>query len=100
MLTQQSILNEIKLQMPLLRREYFVSDIALFGSFARNEASEQSDIDFLVQLTPPLEAYIETKEALRTYLGQLFKRKIDLANPRSLKPHYREIILKQAVYAR
>ncbi len=99
MLTQQYILNELRTQMPLLRSMYFVSDIALFGSFARNEATEGSDIDFLVQLNPPLEKYLETKEALRVYLSKLFHRNIDLANPRSLKPHYKEIILKQAVHA-
>ncbi|HVX00296.1 MAG TPA: nucleotidyltransferase family protein [Candidatus Babeliaceae bacterium] len=89
----------LKEQKPFLREKFHVREIGLFGSYARNEATEDSDIDFLVELFPPPENYIETKEALRNYLSILFGRKVDLANPRSLKPHFKERILKQAVYA-
>jgi len=36
---------------------------------------------------------------LSKYLKEAFGKNIDLANPDSLKPHYKERILKQAVYA-
>lgn len=97
-MNQQSILNELRAQLPMLQEKYFVTKMAIFGSFARNEATDHSDIDILVQLTPPVNEYMQTKEALRNYLIQLFNRKVDLANPRSLKPHFRERILQQAVY--
>jgi len=97
-MNQQSILNELRAQLPMLQEKYFVTKMAIFGSFARNEATDHSDIDILVQLTPPVNEYMQTKEALRNYLIQLFNRKVDLANPRSLKPHIRERILQQAVY--
>lgn len=85
--------------MPLLRKEFHVNEIALFGSYARNQANSGSDIDFLVSFFPSIKNYIETKEALRAYLSKLFEKKVDLANPRSLKPHFKERILQQAIYA-
>lgn len=99
MLDKSEILNILKKEKPFLRDKFRVKEIGLFGSYARNEATSKSDIDFLIELFPDIENYIETKEALREYLSALFDRKVDLANPRSLKPHFKNRILKQAVYA-
>lgn len=99
MLGKNEILHILKEQKPFLREKFHVKEIGLFGSFARNEATGYSDIDFLIELFPYTENYIETKEALRAYLSELFGRKVDLANPRSLKPHFKDRILKQAIYA-
>lgn len=92
-------MNILKEQKPLLREKFHVKEIALFGSYARNEETVRSDIDFLVELLPFSGNYIETKEALRNYLCTLFGKNVDLANPLSLKPHFKERILKQAIYA-
>jgi predicted nucleotidyltransferase len=99
MLDKFEILDILKKQKPFLRDKFNVKEIGLFGSYARNEATNKSDIDFLIELFPNTENYIETKEALREYLRKLFGKNIDLANPRSLKPHFKNRILKQAVYA-
>lgn len=61
--------------MPLLQENFYLQKIGLFGSNASNEATPESDIDFVVRLTPPIECYIENKEALRDYLKKLFKKK-------------------------
>jgi predicted nucleotidyltransferase len=99
MLDKNEILTVLKNQKSILNEKFHVKEIGLFGSFARGEANEHSDIDFLVVIDAPLEIYRETKEALRKYLKNTFGRNVDLANPKSLKPHYKERILKQAVYA-
>ena len=99
MLDKFEILDILKNQKPFLRDKFNVKEIGLFGSFARNEATSKNDIDFLIELLPYTENYIETKEALREYLSELFGENVDLANPRSLKPHFKNRILKQAVYA-
>jgi hypothetical protein len=99
MLTKQEIISCLKDHKPLLQEKFYVKEIGLFGSFARNEANEQSDIDLLVEIDAPLEIYKNTKEALLNYLKKLFGKNIDLANPYSLKPHYKERILKQTIYA-
>jgi predicted nucleotidyltransferase len=98
-LTTQEIISVLKQQKPQLQEKFHVKEIGLFGSFARGEANEKSDIDFLVVIDAPLETYRQSKEALHDYLKNIFGREVDLANPRSLKPHYKEHILRQAVYA-
>lgn len=37
-----------------LRRKYYVKSLALFGSVARNEASDKSDVDLLVEFSGPI----------------------------------------------
>ena len=98
-LTKEEIISTLRQQKELLRTKFYVKTIGIFGSFARNEATENSDIDFLVEFDAPLQIYISNRYSLSDYLQSLFSREVDLANPSSLKPHYKERILKQAVYA-
>ncbi|MDE1190632.1 MAG: nucleotidyltransferase family protein [Arachidicoccus sp.] len=98
MLNRAEILNTLKEQKSFLQEKFHVKEIGLFGSYARNEATPSSDIDFVVEFLFS-QNYIETKESLRYYLSNLFNKKIDLANPRSLKPHFKKRILSQTIYA-
>lgn len=98
-LSKEQILQTLSEQKELLHTRFYVTKIGLFGSFARNEANENSDIDFVVEFDAPLAAYIKNRYLLSDYLQSLFKRDVDLANPKSLKPFYKDEILNQAVYA-
>jgi uncharacterized protein len=98
-LQSEDILKVLRQQKDFLHKNFFVKKIGLFGSFARNEANEKSDIDFLVEFDAPLEIYIANRNSVIEYLQKTFGREVDIANPKSLKPHYKERILKQAVYA-
>ena len=75
-----------------------VEKIALYGSVARNEATPQSDVDVLVELADAfltLEGYMD----LCFYLEELFGRHVDVTTFRSIKPHMRDRVLADAVYA-
>jgi predicted nucleotidyltransferase len=98
-LTREEIISTLRQQKQLLHDKFYVKNIGIFGSFARNEANENSDIDFLAEIDAPLEIYIKNRYALIDFLQNLFAREVDLANPNSLKPFYKDRILKQAVYA-
>ena len=98
-LTKKEIINTLRQQKQLLHDKSYVKSIGIFGSFARNEANENSDIDFWVKFDAPLQIYISNRYSLSDYLQSLFSREVDLANPNSLKPFYKHRILKQAVYA-
>lgn len=62
MLNKEKILSVLKTQKSLLQEKFYVSEIGLFGSYAREEANEKSDIDFLVKINAPLGAYRKTKK--------------------------------------
>lgn len=72
-----------------------VKSLALFGSAARGEARQDSDVDLLVEFSRPvgLFHFMEVKEFLEEVLG----RRVDLVTPDALKPQLREAILEEAV---
>ena len=98
-LNRNIILSIIRKNKNLLSSRFHVSRIGLFGSFARDEGTELSDLDFLVEFDVPLESYISNRFALIDFLSELFERDIDVANPNSLKPFYKDAILKHSIYA-
>jgi len=77
---------------------YGVSRIGIFGSAVRNESTDSSDIDFIVEFEEGKKNY---KNFVNLYflLSEIFKRKIDLLTEQSLKPYMRDKILKETVYA-
>jgi hypothetical protein len=73
-----------------------VRRLGLFGSAARGEAAEGSDLDFLVELEKKtFDNYMD----LKFFLEDLFGCKVDLVMVSALKPRLREPILKETVYA-
>ena len=54
MITRNYILLKLKELKPTLKKEFAVSEIGLFGSFADGTSSEDSDIDLLVELERPI----------------------------------------------
>lgn len=98
-LTTDDILTKLRQQKDLLRKKFYVNKIGVFGSYARNEANEKSDIDFLVEFEEGNLDYYLIRRNLQDFLSQEFKREVDIAISKSLKSFYKDIILKQAVYA-
>jgi hypothetical protein len=73
-----------------------VRRLGLFGSAARGEAAEGSDLDFLVELEKKtFDNYMD----LKFFLEDLFGCKVDLVIKENLKPRLREPILKETIYA-
>ena len=99
MLNKQIILDFINANRTTLEEQYFVEKIALFGSYARNEATEKSDIDLLVTLKQGTSDIHGVKQGLREFFGQHFNCGVDIASEKYLKPYIRNEILQEAVYA-
>ncbi len=51
---KQQILSLLKQQLPSLKQNFKVRSIAIFGSYAREEHTEKSDIDLLVEFEAPV----------------------------------------------
>lgn len=78
-------------------KEFGVSSIALFGSVARNEAKEDSDIDILVEFAIPVGLFHFVR--LKNYLEKLLGVSVDLVTPDAIRIEMRDEILKDAIYA-
>ena len=87
------LLNDHREQV---RERFGAKHLALFGSAARDELREDSDIDVLVEFEGPatFDGYI----GLQTYLEQIFHAKVDLATEAMIKPRLRRHIEKDIIH--
>jgi predicted nucleotidyltransferase len=97
-LNRHQIINYLDSRKDFFQKEYHVRKIALIGSFARNEQTPQSDVDILIDLDESTPDIFEVKRLLQQELEKEFKRKVEIASERYIKPYYREEILSEAVY--
>ncbi len=97
MRTKEDVLSTLKDELPNLRKEYKVRTLALFGSYAKGEQREDSDIDMLVEFTEPVGFFDFMR--LEFHLTDLLGVKVDLVTPDALRPIMRDDILESAVYA-
>ena len=86
------LLNEHREQV---RERFGAKRLALFGSAARDELRDDSDIDVLVEFDGPatFDGYFD----LKTYLEQLLGRPVDLVTEKGLKPRARRHVEKDLI---
>jgi predicted nucleotidyltransferase len=92
---RQDVLRILQEERKELVDRYNISTLAVFGSVARDDARQDSDVDILVEFNRPvgLFQFIELQQRLESLLGS----KVDLGTPRSLKPRIKEQVLQEAI---
>ena len=90
------ILRVIREKQPELTSRFTVRRIGVFGSFARDSANPESDVDILVELAEPtFDHYMD----LKFFLEEILDSPVDLVMADTIKPRLRPIIGKEVVYA-
>lgn len=98
MTTKENILSTLQLHKPELHK-LGVLTIGLFGSYVRDEQSDSSDIDILIDFIPEKENF-DNLMALNEYMATLFENEnVDIVTKNGLSPHIGPFILKEVVYA-
>ena len=79
----------------MMLSKFRIKSLFLFGSVARNEANQESDLDFIVDFegSATFDRYMD----LKIFLEDLFDRQIDLAIEGSLKPQIRQRVVEEAI---
>ena len=79
-----------------LRRQFGIQSLFLFGSAARNEANETSDVDLLVEFDRPIGLLhlVATAQSLERLLGV---ERVDLVLRRAVLPELRDSIFEEAI---
>jgi predicted nucleotidyltransferase len=102
-LTQDTILITLKKMQPTFEKEG-VKLLGLFGSYSRDEARDDSDIDVLIETTSKFSkknrgfrAYSKLSE-LKALLEDIFDKNVDIVDKRGLLDHNNTFILNKAVY--
>lgn len=78
-------------------RDFGLIRVGLFGSTMRDEATETSDVDLLLEFEPAKKNYRNFYNSTE-YLERLFKRRIDAVTPQSLSPYIRPHMEKNIHY--
>lgn len=76
-----------------------VRHAAVFGSTARGEARTESDIDVLIDFDPAAGVTVYDYVAVKNDIASLFDGKVDVVDQEGLKPHLRNPVARDLVYA-
>jgi len=94
-MTKAAILEYLRSHKEQFHQKYAVERIGLFGSYARDEATETSDIDLFVEMKPDLFSMIGLKQEIEEALS----RPVDIVrNHKHIKPLLYEMIEKDITY--
>lgn len=96
MATKEEILAFLKEHKNELYNRFSVTKIGLFGSYAKDEADESSDIDIAIS-TENKDFFI--REDLKDYLQEHFKKPVDIGYIDSFREFYKKRISKEILYA-
>ena len=98
MLTSSEILSFLAENKSHFQDHYHVIKLGLFGSYARDLANEQSDIDILIELAPGTQNIYELKKELKIFIKNKFNKEVDICREKAIKPVFRDLIFQEAVY--
>ena len=88
--------NDRRSQILTIAAKHGAYNVRIFGSVARNQAHENSDIDFLVDYDPTQRSSWFPMGLIQD-LETLLDRKVDVATPAMLKDRIREQVFKEAL---
>jgi predicted nucleotidyltransferase len=97
-LSKKTVFDILEAEIPYIKREYQVKKIGVFGSYAREEQKETSDIDLLVDFSKPISFF--TLFELEDYLTKKLGVKVEIVTPRALKKILIPIIMKDVIYVK
>ncbi len=96
MTSREQVINTLQAHKAELSGTYGVHSLALFGSLARDEATDQSDVDLLVEFDRAVGYF--GLVALQDHLADLLRRPVDLGTLASLKPRIRRQVEQDLIH--
>ena len=99
MTTRDQILSFISQNKSQFRDKFHIVRMGLFGSYARGEQKEKSDIDLLVEFEENTQDLYELKLQLKDLFKERFGIEVDICREKYIKSRIKKTILKETVYA-
>jgi len=88
-------LEDLKIKIIPVLKEYKVTQAGIFGSYARGEQKKNSDIDILIKIHN--DASLMTLIGLKMKLEKIIKRKVDLVEYETIRKELKEWILNDEI---
>jgi len=95
-MNREQLLSLLNQHREDIRQRFAIKHLALFGSAARDEMHEGSDVDVLVEFEGP--ATFDGYMGLKSFLEGLLKVKVDLVTNKGLKPRARPYVEKDLIH--
>lgn len=94
-MNRDNVLNVLRAHKGTLAQRFGVTELALFGSFARDQATDDSDVDILVRfdVPPNWQRYF----GAQGYLEDLLGRPVDLATNQDLRVEIRPYVEREVI---
>lgn len=95
MSSREDILQKLKKAKVELLKKYPIASLALFGSYAREDFTPESDVDIIVELNGRIGSkFIDLAFELEETIG----KKVDLISRNGIKPKYFNFIKSDLIY--
>lgn len=94
-MTKEDILNFLRTHKQELQNNFSLTKIGLFGSYAKDMAHENSDIDIVIESN---KKDFFLREDLKEYLESNFKLPVDVGYLDSIRTYYKNKIEKDIIY--
>ena len=97
-MTRERVFEILRDNRDRLKTDFGVASLALYGSIARDQATDASDVDLLVEFDRPTGFF--ALERLQLDLQRLLGCSVDINTPRSLRKSIRDQVIREAVHVR
>ena len=81
-----------------LKKKYRLTRIGVFGSVVRNDFSDDSDLDIIVEFEENTPDLYSIKLKLKEEIADYFERPVDICREKYIKPIFKDKILSETVY--
>ena len=90
------IISTLKQLKPELQEKFGVTKLALFGSYARDEATEDSDIDIVIIEMTRKNGFLIAKA--KRFISDKLQKKVDIGLYSAINPYVKKCIEKDMIY--
>jgi uncharacterized protein len=99
MIDSRQVLVYLSSNKDRFKKDYHLIRIGVFGSVARGDQHENSDIDLVVEFEDNTPDLYNLKQKLRKEIQSKFNLPVDICREKYIKPIFKKLVLSEAKYA-
>lgn len=99
MVDSSQILDYLSSNKARFKKDYHLIRIGVFGSVARGDQNENSDIDLVVEFEENTSDLHTIKQQLRNEIQSKFNIPVDICREKYIKPIFKQLVLSEVKYA-
>ncbi|MBN2890322.1 MAG: nucleotidyltransferase domain-containing protein [Bacteroidales bacterium] len=95
---KQDIIDFLAENKDFFKKKFGIIKIGIFGSYARGEQTENSDIDILILMNENTEDIFDKRLEFRDLISEEFSKNVDVCHEQAIKPMFKPLIFKDLIY--